>query len=474
LLALAGAIGDDARVGNLLGSAWALVLATVEDTRLRVRNRGRAAVFRALRLSGAAVASYLVAHALSPNTIPILAPLTALLVVQVTLTSTLWSGFERVISVMAGVLLAVIFSAVVGLTWWSLGALIAVSIVIGQLLRLGPNLVEVPISAMLVLAVGANSAGQAATGRLSETAIGAAVGVAVNVIFPPALRTLDAGARVEAFADRIAGVLNGAAEQLSAGPVRGRAEQWLAEARRLSRHVPGIEKDILDADEGRQLNLRALGTPRTSSSLRDGLDALEHSLVAVRSMFRSIADSTRDDARSNIGRSGGSGGYSGSKDGGDERVEGEYAADVREAFALLLRDLADCFGSFGRMVRAQVDEDAVAESGQLAAALTALREARARVTELLLLGPRSDPEYWELNVALLATVERVLRELDVEEYVRERERHLAEQDEGVSHLAAERLRLRSRRLSEQVSDQLPQLPLPQLPPLPGFGERRRG
>jgi hypothetical protein len=470
LLALAGAIGDDVRVGNLLGSAWALVLATVEDTRLRVRNRGRAAVFRALRLSGAAVASYLVAHALSPNTIPILAPLTALLVVQVTLTSTLWSGFERVISVMAGVLLAVIFSAVVGLTWWSLGALIAVSIVIGQLLRLGPNLVEVPISAMLVLAVGANSAGQAATGRLFETAIGAAVGVAVNVIFPPALRTLDAGARVEAFADRIAGVLNCAAEQLSAGPVRGRAEQWLAEARRLSRHVPGIEKDILDADEGRQLNLRALGTPRTSSSLRDGLDALEHSLVAVRSMFRSIADSTRDDARSNIGRSGGS---SGSRD-GDEPVEGEYAADVREAFALLLRDLADCFGSFGRMVRAQVDEDAVAESGQLAAALTALREARARVTELLLLGPRSDPEYWELNVALLATVERVLRELDVEEYVRERERHLAEQDEGVSHLAAERLRLRSRRLSEQVSDQLPQFPLPQLPPLPGFGERRRG
>jgi hypothetical protein len=440
------------RVGDFLTSVWALLLATLEDTRLRVRSRGRAAFFRALRLSGAGVASYLVAHALSPNTVPILAPLTALLVVQVTLSSTLWSGVERVISVMAGVLLAVIFSAVVGLTWWSLGALIAVSIVIGQLLRLGPNLVEVPISAMLVLAVGSNAAEQAATGRLSETVVGALVGAGANVIFPPALRTLDAGGKVEQFALRIAGVLGDAAEQLSGGPVQGRAEQWLDEARRLSRHVPGIEKEILDADEGRTLNLRALGTPRTSTSLRDGLDALEHSLVAVRSMFRSIADAARNQDRG-------------------EAAELEYAQDVREAFALLLTDLADCFGAFGRMVRAQVEQDAVTESEELAAALTALREAQARVSEMLLLGPREDPVYWELNVSVLATVERVLRELDVEEYVRRRERHLAEQDEGASHLAAERLRLASRRLGEQVSEQLPALPpLPQLP----FGERRRG
>ena len=418
----------DGQVSAMLERIRGLLRATFDDTRTRVRSRGRAAFFRALRLSGAAVASYLVAHALSPNTIPILAPLTALLVVQVTLSSTLWSGLERVISVMAGVLLAVLFSAVVGLTWWSLGALIAVSIVLGQLLKLGPNLIEVPISAMLVLAVGANAATQAATGRLSETVVGAIVGAGANVIFPPALRTLDAGARVDRFAGRIAGVLNQAAEQLSAGRVDSAgARQWLEEARRLSRHVPGIERDIIAADQGRQLNLRALGTPRTSPSLRDGLDALEHSLVAVRSMFRSILDGMRDVV-----------------------AEDEYAQDVREAFALLLRDLADCFTGFGRMVRAQVDDDAATEAGELAASLTALREARARVSELLLLGPRADPVYWELNVSLLSTVERVLRELDVQEYVRERERHLEEQQVGVSHLAAERLRQRSRRLTEQL------------------------
>ena len=63
------------------------------------------------------------------------------------------SGVQRVVSVVVGVLLAVGFSSLVGISWWSLGLLIAVSILVGQLLRLGPHLVEVPISAMLVLSL---------------------------------------------------------------------------------------------------------------------------------------------------------------------------------------------------------------------------------------------------------------------------------------------------------------------------------
>ena len=63
------------------------------------------------------------------------------------------------LSVVAGVALAVLFVSVVGLTWWSLGVLVAASIVVGQLLRLGPHLVEVPISAMLVLGVGGGEIG---------------------------------------------------------------------------------------------------------------------------------------------------------------------------------------------------------------------------------------------------------------------------------------------------------------------------
>ncbi|MGH8862363.1 MAG: FUSC family protein, partial [Jatrophihabitantaceae bacterium] len=114
---------------------------------IRVRERGLAAAARVLRLTGAAVAAYLVALLFVTAQRPVTAALTALLVVQVTLVGTITDTIRRIVSVVAGVVLAIGVSNVVGLTWWSLAAIVAASIVVGQLLRLGPHLLEVPISA---------------------------------------------------------------------------------------------------------------------------------------------------------------------------------------------------------------------------------------------------------------------------------------------------------------------------------------
>src|SRR6478672_12268763 len=104
----------------------------------RVQQRGSNALLRALRLAGAAVAAYVVAGLLLEDTVPVIAALTALLVVEVTLFDIVTSGVQRVVSVVAGVLLAVAFSSLVGISWWSLGLLIAVSILVGQLPEAGP------------------------------------------------------------------------------------------------------------------------------------------------------------------------------------------------------------------------------------------------------------------------------------------------------------------------------------------------
>lgn len=388
----------------------------------RLRRGGRAAALKTARLTGAAVASYAVAHALSPNTRPVLAPLTALLVVQVTLVGIVRSGIERVVSVVLGVLVAIGFSSIVGLTWWSLGALIATAIVIGQLLRLGENVLEVPISAMLVLAVG--GAQTAATGRIAETLIGAGVGVLVNVLIPPPVNTRSAGAAVEGFAAELAQLLDTAAADLAEGTPEEQAAQWLDDARQLTRTVPRLQRDLDQAQESRRLNLRALGTPDTATSLRGGLDALENSAAAVRSMFRSILDGIA------------------AQPGNDS----ELADEIRLAFSVLLHDLATTVRSFGRLVRAQVRANAGYEEAELADALEVLREARARVTDLLLVDPHVDVALWELNSSLLVTVERVLRELDVEQHMRLRERAA---DLPASAAAAARLRMTSREIVER-------------------------
>jgi len=363
----------------------------------RVQQRGTNALLRTLRLTGAAVAAYVVAGLFLEDTVPVIAALTALLVVEVTLFDIVTSGMQRVVSVVAGVLLAVGFSSLVGISWWSLGILVAVSILVGQLLRLGPHLVEVPISAMLVLAVGGEET--VASDRIIETLIGAAVGVAVNIVFPPRIRADTAARAVGAFADQIAALLQTAADELPDGITTDEADRWLDESRRLSRHVPRIDRALAEAEQSRRLNPRALAKRDTAAVLRHGLESLEHSSVAVRSMFRSIADGVRD----------------------HPQPDDEAAEAVRQAFAALLSELGQAVGSYGELVRAEVAE--TTEPAEIAAgtALATLREARARVIELRLVEHHEDLATWELNDTLLETVERVLAELDIEEQTRRRQ-----------------------------------------------------
>ncbi|WP_460459294.1 FUSC family protein [Angustibacter peucedani] len=367
--------------------------------------RVRPVVMRTLRLTLAAVVSYLVALALFDTPQPLTGPLTALLVVQATLYSTLTTGLRRVLSVVAGVLLAVVLSSVVGLTWWSLGAAIGASIVVGELLRLGEHLLEVPISAMLVL--GVSGAETFAVSRVAETLVGAVVGVLVNVVLPPTVRTRSATGSVQRVADEAADRLDAIADQLPDGVTADQARGWLDDVRGLNRYVELADRALQDLGDSRWFNPRAVGTLDPGPVLRSGLDALEHSTVALRALFRSIADGVRDNEN-----------------------EPGYDDELRAAFAVLLRDLAGAVRAFGAVVRAEA-ESADGRTDErvtthpvpeqpLVQSLEALRETRARVTELLLVDAGSDPGLWQVRGSLLAAVERVLVELDVEQRARRR------------------------------------------------------
>ncbi|SFT89689.1 Aromatic acid exporter family member 1 [Geodermatophilus amargosae] len=358
-----------------------------------VRRRGRSAVFRALRMTGATVAAYLVAQLVGLHEPPpLIAALSALLVVQATLTSTLVNGVQRVLSVVTGVALAVVFAAVVGLTWWSLGALVAAAILVGQLLRLGPHLVEVPISAMLVLGVGAVGAESLGGQRVLETLIGAAVGMLVNVLFPPAVQTRYAVRSVERFAGEIAALLDDAAMALVTGPVTPeQSTRWLQDARRLNRHVPRLDRALAHAEESRRLNVRALRSPWATTGVRAGLDALEYTSVSLRTLFRAMDDATRE--RTGV------------------RDDAGYAATVQHTTASLLERMGTVVREFGRVLTAEPGEARRTAQARLAGSLAALSSGRALMADLLIGDPRSRTGLWELNSALLTTVDRMLDEL---------------------------------------------------------------
>jgi Aromatic acid exporter family member 1 len=123
------------RRARQISTAARAVAQRTPETLILVRHRAQPTAVTVARLAGTAVFAYLVALPLPVTPRPVLAPLTALLVAQVSLYQTLRSAVQRVAAEVAGVLLAVGLPALVGFTWWSLGITIVVALFIGYALR---------------------------------------------------------------------------------------------------------------------------------------------------------------------------------------------------------------------------------------------------------------------------------------------------------------------------------------------------
>jgi uncharacterized membrane protein YgaE (UPF0421/DUF939 family) len=333
----------------------------------------------------AATLAFVAADALHTSSSPVLAPLTALLVVQLTMYETFAHGWERIVSVVAGVLVAVLFASVTGgLTWWSLALIVAVSFAAGRLLRLGPHLAEVPISAMLVLAVG--GAERAAYGRVIETFVGAGVGVLVNLLIAPPLYVRPASDAIAELARRMARYSTALADTLRQGWSRGSADVHLAEARALGEEVARADRQLARTEESARLNPRGRIARQAQPRLRSTLSALEHAQVGLRNLARALLDRAyfvpdEDAAYTPEARDG--------------------LAGVLEALAVTLEDAA------------AVAEGAAAggEDGRLAANLGELDSRRDELGARLMVDPRDDPGAWAQHGALLNAVDRLRVEL---------------------------------------------------------------
>ena len=170
-----------------------------------VRHRAQPTAATIVRLTVTAVFAYLLALLLPNASRPVMAPLTALVVVQVSIYQTLRTAVRRVASVVAGVLLALGLSAWVGFTWWSLGIAIALGLTVGYALHLREEVLEVPISAMLIMSVGTRSA---ATGRIVETFVGTAAGLVAGFVLTSP-RVQPAEEAIQELCDTMAGCWTG-------------------------------------------------------------------------------------------------------------------------------------------------------------------------------------------------------------------------------------------------------------------------
>lgn len=348
-----------------------------------------------VRLTAASVVAYLITLVLTEGAIDLTGALTALLVVQASAFSTLKMGAVRVGAVLAGVLVATALSTWIGLTWWSLGAAIAASLFLGKVLRLGEQALETPISAMLIL--GVTNHDVAAEIRVVATLIGAGVGVAFNLIFPPAVPTRPAGRALLRVAEGSAGPLDSAGDALAAGPLtRVQVDEWLDRVRAGSRRVADAAESIASLRDSRRFNTRALGTVNVEPVLTTGLNTLEQCLMAIRSLFVVMRTEIPD----------------------EDRPDDPYGEDLRLAFAVVLHDVGDCLRAFGSLVVAEAEEREAETEQALADSLEILRETQAILTELITVDARDNTSSWLLRGSILAAVEHVLSQLNLEDRAR--------------------------------------------------------
>jgi uncharacterized membrane protein YgaE (UPF0421/DUF939 family) len=367
------------------GPRWVPDVTARFRTRLRVLlRRGRTPGLRTAKTVLAAVLAFQIATWLHTSSSPILAPLTALLVVQLTMYETFAHGLERIVSVVAGVLVALLFARVMGLTWWSLGLVVAASLIAGRLLRLGPNLLEVPISAMLVLGVG--GASSAAVGRIDETLVGAAVGVLVNLLVVPPLYIQPASDAIAELAERLAGYCRGLAAALRGEWSREVAEDQLDRARALGAEVARADERLARTEQSARLNPRGRVAREAQPRLRGTLTALEHAQVGLRNLARTLLDRTFFVP--------------------PEEAEQAWPPEARAALADVLDAVAGLLAHAAQSCCAPRSAPAADQEGLLA--LAALRN---RLAAALVVDAKADPAAWAQYGALLDAVDRLRVEL---------------------------------------------------------------
>jgi uncharacterized membrane protein YgaE (UPF0421/DUF939 family) len=372
------------------GAAARTITQRAPATLTLVRQRAQPTAETIVRLAVTAVFAYLVALLVPGTSRPVLAPLTALLVVQVSIYQTLRSAVRRIAAVVAGVLLALGLSAWVGFTWWSLGIVIAAGLAVGYALHLGDAVLEVPISAMLILSVGTRSA---ATQRVVETFVGTAAGLVAGFVLTspqvqPAEEAIEELCRT--MADLLDRMATGLAGRLADGPVRASVDGWLAQARSLGAEIRRVDDALRQAEESTKLNPRSLRLPHSTITLRESLETLEHEAITLRVLARALADSTRLPDEDNPLRD----------------------PAVCRGLAGALRELAAAVRAYGSLATEFAAPGHDRLQAELQQHLAAARDKQDRLAERLDTDPAARPVGWPLRGELISQLDRFRTELE--------------------------------------------------------------
>jgi len=227
----------------------------------------------------------------------VVAAIMCALSVRISLYKSIREGLGLIVgtSIGAGVALLTVYYFSFGVV--AIGLTVLLCLVVVRGLRLGEvAAVNVPVTALIVIGPGVS--GSTAEHRLASTLIGAAVGIIFSYFShpsTPAGRTVN---QITRLGSRGAELISEMAEGIAAGLTQKQAGNWLAKARLLVEEIPNLRSQAIEAKRYARWSPLA-EVDEAESSYIQGV-AIEHMLVQIRSMARTLFDSTLDKSRKDI------------------------------------------------------------------------------------------------------------------------------------------------------------------------------
>jgi uncharacterized membrane protein YgaE (UPF0421/DUF939 family) len=236
----------------------------------------------------AAVVAWVIAASVLDLPQPFLAPWSALLVVHATVYRTFSKGSQQVAATVVAVVLASAVGEVLGLTTAAIAVLLVVSLVLGAVPWLGAEATTIATTGLVVLTTGFDSDVMLIS-RLFDTAIGVAVGLAVNAIVWPPLRRHTAAKALDRIDDGVGELLADMADGLAAGAGVDEARAWVERTREIDEDLDHAWALVRQAQESARMNpRRSARTMRDPQQWHGLLRRLEQSVAETRSLARTL------------------------------------------------------------------------------------------------------------------------------------------------------------------------------------------
>ncbi len=225
---------------------------------------------------------------------PVPAAVASVLTVALSLNRSLRTGVSLVAATAAAMIAAFALYQVWGLHVWTAGVLVAVSLVIGRVMRLGSDgSLQVPAMALFVYVLGEGITNDVVVQRIFATLIGVVVGVVFSFIAHPERPQERVTEQLSDISYRLGALLVQIGRDTSDGCTRRQAAEWLTASRSLAVEVRKMGETLDDLAMGSPMMANAARSrPTRGQAIRDQFTVISQTTAQVNDIARGLFDAT--------------------------------------------------------------------------------------------------------------------------------------------------------------------------------------